>query len=107
MNKQKRHKLKKLFEKKQNIEAQIQSERAQEATIERNNDKRRKTLIGSVILNKVENGTWSIDQLQKMMDSYLIHNRDRVLFDLPLKKKSLSISINEIDKLKKALDENS
>jgi len=73
-------KLKQLKAQKQAIEAR---ERTQKKEQERKNDTRRKILLGSFFIKKMQN-----DELFKItamgeLDRYLTENRDRQLFDLP------------------------
>ena len=72
-------KLKQLKAQKQQIEAR---QRAAAAKITRQQDTRRKVLVGAVILAKVERGEWPKDKLLAMLDSTLIRADDRALFEL-------------------------
>ena len=72
-------KLKQLKAQKQQIEAR---QRAAAAKISRQQDTRRKVLVGAVILAKVERGEWPKDKLLAMLDSTLTRADDRALFDL-------------------------
>lgn len=72
-------KLKQEKAKKQQIEAR---KRAAEAQSKRRDDTRRKILIGSAILAKVEAGTWSEQQLHDLLAGFLTRPDDRVLFGL-------------------------
>ena len=74
-------KLKQLKAQKQQMEAR---QRAAAAKVTRQQDTRRKVLIGAVILAKVERGEWPKDKLLAMLDSTLTRADDRVLFELPL-----------------------
>lgn len=73
-------KLKQLKAQKQQIEAR---QRAAAAKISRQQDTRRKVLVGAVILAKVERGEWPKDKLLAMLDSTLTRADDRALFELP------------------------
>ena len=73
-------KLKQLKAQKQQIEAR---QRAAAAKISRQQDTRRKVLVGAVILAKVERGEWPKDKLLAMLDVTLTRADDRALFELP------------------------
>lgn len=72
-------KLKQLKAQKQQIEMR---QRAAAAKINRQQDTRRKVLVGAVILAKVERGEWPKDKLLAMLDSTLTRADDRALFEL-------------------------
>lgn len=72
-------KLKQLKAQKQQMEAR---QRAAAAKVTRQQDTRRKVLVGAVILAKVECGEWPKDKLLAMLDSTLIRAGDRALFEL-------------------------
>lgn len=72
-------KLKQLKAQKQQIEAR---QRAAAAKITRQQDTRRKVLVGAVILAKVERGEWPKDKLLAMLDATLTRADDRALFEL-------------------------
>lgn len=73
-------KLKQLKAQKQQMEAR---QRAVAAKVTRQQDTRRKVLVGAVILAKVERGEWPKDKLIAMLDVALNRADDRALFDLP------------------------
>lgn len=73
-------KLKQLKAQKQQIEAR---QRVAAAKITRQQDTRRKVLVGAVILAKVERGEWPKEKLLAMLDSTLTRSDDRALFELP------------------------
>jgi len=76
--------LQKLKEQKEKLEARIQLIENREKHKERKKDTRRKILVGSYYLDEAEkNG--ALDEIKKIMDSYLTRESDRILFDLPLK----------------------
>jgi len=58
-------------------------QRAAQAKLTRQQDTRRKILVGAAILAKVERGDWPKDKLLAMMDATLTRADDRALFDLP------------------------
>ena len=72
-------KLKQEKAKKQQIEAR---KRAALAKVPRQQDTRRKSLVGAAILAKVERGEWPKDKLLAMLDVALTRADDRALFDL-------------------------
>ena len=72
-------KLKQLKAQKQQIEMR---QRAAAAKINRQQDTRRKVLVGAVILAKVERGEWPKEKLLTMLDSTLTRLDDRALFEL-------------------------
>jgi hypothetical protein len=72
-------KLKQEKAKQQQIEAR---KRATESKITRQKDTRKKVLVGSVILSKVERDEWPKDKFLAMMDAALTRDDDRALFDL-------------------------
>lgn len=64
--------------------AQIEArKRSAAAKIERQNDTRKKILVGAVILAKVERGEWPKEKLLAMLDAALTRSDDRALFELP------------------------
>jgi len=76
--------LQKLKEQKEKLNARIQLIENRHKNKERKNDTRRKILLGSYYLdNAQKNGT--MENLKKIMDSYLTRESDRILFDLPVK----------------------
>ena len=72
-------KLKQEKAKKQQIKAR---KRAALAKVSRQQDTRRKILVGAAILAKVERGEWPKDKLLAMLDAALTRADDRALFDL-------------------------
>ena len=58
-------------------------QRAAQAKLTRQQDTRRKILVGAAILAKVERGEWPKDKLLAMMDATLTRADDRALFGLP------------------------
>ncbi|NKN34705.1 mobilization protein [Marichromatium bheemlicum] len=76
------------------LEEKLKQAKAQKARIEarkrtaerkraRQQDTRRKILVGAAILAKVERGDWPREKLLAMMDTVLTRPDDRALFDLP------------------------
>lgn len=72
----------KLKEAKALKQKQDAQKRALATKQERQNDTRRKILVGAVILAKVERDEWPRDKLLAMLDAALVHKKDRALFDL-------------------------
>ena len=75
--------LKKLEEQRARINAEIQRVRAREQQQARKDDTRRKILVGSMLLQLVEDGEWPEDKLRARLDTYLVRVDDRALFELP------------------------
>ncbi len=74
--------LEKLKEQQKKLEARIQAIEARNKVAERKKDTRRKILVGSYYLEQAEKNK-DFKSIQKVMDSFLVRNSDRVLFDLP------------------------
>jgi hypothetical protein len=66
--------------------------RAIEALRERKAETRRKFVLGSVILAKVQEGVMDPVQLREWLDQMLTRQDDRALFDLPSREASVSES---------------
>ena len=79
-------KLDKLKEKQKALHAEIQRVENLEKTRQRKNDTRKKILIGAYYLEKAEKEREEMRVLKKVMDEYLTHKNDRVLFGLEDKK---------------------
>lgn len=73
-------KLKELRARKQRTEAR---QRALHSRRERREDTRRKILVGSVVLAKVDQGVLDRDLLMHWLDGALVRPDDRRLFELP------------------------
>jgi uncharacterized protein YpiB (UPF0302 family) len=73
-------KLKEAKAKQQQIEAR---QRAAEVKRTRQQDTRRKVLVGALILGRVERGEWPREKLLAMLDAALTRADDRALFELP------------------------
>lgn len=79
-------KLKEAKAKQQQLEAR---QRAAEAKRTRQQDTRRKVLVGALILGRVERGEWPREKLLAMLDATLTRADDRALFELlPVPEKS-------------------
>ena len=72
-------KLKQLKARKQAIEAR---ERSKQKEQERKDDTRRKILLGSYLIKKMQNEA-NKEKILAELNEYLTENRDRLLFDLP------------------------
>ena len=72
-------KLKQLKAQKQAIEAR---ERAKQKEQQRKDDTRRKILLGSYLIKKMQNEA-NKEKILAELNEYLTENRDRQLFDLP------------------------
>ena len=72
-------KLKQLKAQKQQMEAR---QRAAAAKVTRQQDTRRKILVGAAILSKVDRGEWPKDKLLAMLDSALARVDDLALCEL-------------------------
>ena len=72
-------KLKQLKAQKQAIEAR---ERSKQKEQERKDDTRRKILLGSYLIKKMQNEA-NKEKILTELNEYLTENRDRQLFDLP------------------------
>ena len=72
-------KLKQLKARKQAIEAREKSKQKEQ---ERKDDTRRKILLGSYLIKKMQNEV-NKEKILAELNEYLTENRDRQLFDLP------------------------
>ena len=80
-------KLKQLKAQKQAIEAR---EKTKQKEQERKDDTRRKILLGSYLIKKMQNEA-NKEKILAELNEYLTEDRDRQLFDLPLKTDCISI----------------
>jgi hypothetical protein len=74
--------LEKLKAQQAKLHARIQLMEARTKHAERKNDTRRKILVGSYYLDQAKQ-TNQLNDIKKLMQSYLKRNSDRKLFDLP------------------------
>jgi hypothetical protein len=95
MVKVKNEKLELLLVKEAQIKAQIQAIKQRDSAEERKKDTRRKILIGGAVLAKIKRKEWNDKQLHDLLDSELKADRDRELFDLPLKEISPPTETNQ------------
>jgi len=77
------HRLQRLKEQREKIDARIQAAESRIKSSERKKDIRRKILVGAYYLDKTikEN---NMGELKGIMDKFLTRNADRILFDLEL-----------------------
>lgn len=77
------HRLQRLKEQREKLDARIQATESRIKTSERKKDTKRKILVGAYYLDNAikEN---KMDEIKNAMDKYLIRDRDHVLFDLSL-----------------------
>ena len=71
-----------LLKKLDQINAIVKRDQAKRKAKERRDDTRRKILAGAMLMNKVATGKTAKSEFRHDMDSYLEHDRDRILFDL-------------------------
>lgn len=74
--------LEKLEKRKADIQRKIQRIKSAESKKKRQEETRRKILLGSAVLNRIKKGEWPEDKMLAMMNEYLIKDRDRELFGL-------------------------
>ena len=72
---------KKLNEEKEKKNIYVRKRKA-ETKKRRADDTRRKILIGAIVLARVESGQWPRDKFNTMLETDLIRDDDRALFDL-------------------------
>ena len=80
-------KLKQLKAQKQAIEAREKTKKKEQ---ERKDDTRRKILLGSYLIKKMQNEA-NNEKILAELNEYLTEDRDRQLFDLPLKTDRINI----------------
>jgi len=81
-------KLDKLNEKRAQLNAQIQAIKQKENQQKRKEDTKRKILIGGVVIKMLNSGEMPKDRLQQILDTHLVKDSDRALFDLPPRPKT-------------------
>lgn len=74
--------LKQLKAEQQRIEARRRSTEHQHR---RQDETRRRILVGAVVLARVDAGLYPEEELRTMLDAALTRPQDRLLFDLPLR----------------------
>jgi hypothetical protein len=75
------HRLKRLVEQREKLDARIQATEARIKNSERKKDIRRKILIGAYYLDIAAKEN-KMDMIKSIIDRYLTRNSDRILFDL-------------------------
>ena len=81
-------KLKQLKARKHAIEAREKSKQKEQ---ERKDDTRRKILLGSYLIKKMQANEANKEKILADLNEYLTEDRDRKLFDLPLKTETKDI----------------
>ncbi len=74
--------LAKLEKRKADIQRKIQRIKSAESKKNRQEETRRKILLGAAVLDRVKKGEWAEDKMLAMMSEYLNKDRDRELFGL-------------------------
>ncbi len=77
--------LKKLLEKREQLNAEIQKARARETAKKRKEDTRRKILLGALVIEMMDKGELDDGVIMKRLEGFLTRDIDRKLFDLTLK----------------------
>ena len=75
--------IKKLEARKEQLNAEINKHKALNSVEKRKRDTRKKILLGAWVLNKIDSGDWSKQEIWAEMDNYLTNKYDRAIFDLP------------------------
>ncbi|GFE72117.1 hypothetical protein [Chroococcus sp. FPU101] len=75
--------LEQLLKKKEELNAQIQQLKAQQASSERKKDTRRKVLLGALVMQAMKSDETYKKSVMKQLDEFLTREGDRLLFDLP------------------------
>ncbi|NJO94235.1 MAG: hypothetical protein HC820_07580 [Hydrococcus sp. RM1_1_31] len=75
--------LEQLLKRREELNAQIQKIKAQEASQKRKSDTRRKILLGALMMEMMERGELDKNKIVKRLDGFLTRDIDRSLFDLP------------------------
>jgi hypothetical protein len=74
--------LQKLLEKESQLKARINREKSRFKSEARKIETRKKILLGSYLLSKMNNDDDFLDEMMANMDQYLTNDRDRELFGL-------------------------
>ena len=81
-----KHRLERLMEQREKLNARIQSAEARLKSSERKQDVRKKILVGAYYLDEAAKND-NMDEIKSLMDKYLKRDLDRALFGLhPLPK---------------------
>jgi large subunit ribosomal protein L7/L12 len=75
--------LEQLLKRREELNAQIQKIKAQEASQKRKFDTRRKILLGALMMEMMDSGELDKNKIMKRLDGFLTRDIDRSLFDLP------------------------
>jgi len=75
--------LKKLRDQRTKLLEAAKQKRAEERRLERQQNARRRDLLGGMALELMESGEWPKDRILSRLDQYLKRANDRALFDLP------------------------
>ena len=75
--------LKKLRDQRTKLFEAAKQKRAEERRLERQQNARRRDLLGGMALELMESGEWPKDRILSRLDQYLKRENDRALFDLP------------------------
>ena len=81
-------KLDKLNQKREQLNAQIQTLKQKENLQKRKEDTKRKILIGGVVMKMLGNGEMPEDRLSQILDKHLEKAAERDLFNLPERDKT-------------------
>ena len=77
--------LKKLLEKREQLNAEIQKARARETAQKRKEDTRRKILLGALVIEMMDKGELDDGVIMKRLEGFLTRDIDRKLFNFPFK----------------------
>ncbi len=75
--------LKKLRDQRTKLLEAAKQKRAEERRLERQQNARRRDLLGGMALDLMESGEWPKDRILSRLDQYLTRESDRSLFDFP------------------------
>lgn len=75
--------LQKIREQRAKLLEAAKQKRAQEKRLERQQNARRRDLLGGMMLSLMESGEWPKERILARLDTYLKRDADRALFDLP------------------------
>ena len=78
-------KLDDLLKKREQLNAQIQRERNKQNKQKRQDDTRRKILLGSLMIEMMKKGELEEKKIMKRLDGFLSRDTDRKLFNFPVK----------------------
>ncbi len=87
MNRSRQDRIEELESKKKQPWARIQKLKSAESAKKRKEDTRRKILLGSMVMNLIENGYWQKEEIYEQLDKFLDKELDRQLFGLDISEK--------------------